>query len=71
MSRLKDARIAPEKFDLAYLRFEGGRYGVQALQEIQQSHELPADLREKAGLAKLAWADRSKQPQKILSLFRS
>ena len=34
MARLKEGRIAPEEFDLAYLRFNAGRYGRDALAEL-------------------------------------
>lgn len=34
ISRLRDGRIAPEKFDYGFLRFRSGRYGVAALAEL-------------------------------------
>jgi uncharacterized protein DUF4153 len=34
MARLRDGRIAPEKFDYDFLRFKSGRYGLAALNEL-------------------------------------
>ncbi len=37
MARLKNGKVAPKAFDFAYLRWEGGRYGLAALQELAAS----------------------------------
>ncbi len=37
MARLESGKVTPEKFDYAYLRWEGGRYGVSALTELSRS----------------------------------
>ncbi|MDB6000080.1 MAG: hypothetical protein JWP52_1779, partial [Rhizobacter sp.] len=37
MARLRDGRTPPDRFDATYLRWEGGRFGVRALQEIVAS----------------------------------
>ena len=42
VARLKDGRTAPEKFDLAYLRFKSGRYGTNALEELKTDTALAA-----------------------------
>jgi hypothetical protein len=34
MKRLERGEVAPEKFDLAFLRFDGGRFGRQALEKL-------------------------------------
>ncbi len=39
MARLKDGRIAPKDFDFHFLRWEGGRYGMEALQELAASKD--------------------------------
>jgi hypothetical protein len=36
MDRLKSGKVDPVKFDYAYLRFQGGRYGHAALEELQR-----------------------------------
>ena len=46
MARLESGKIKPEKFDIAYLRRSGGRYGKQALERLSQSKS--ALLRESA-----------------------
>lgn len=48
MQRLQSGKVAPEKFDLAFLRFHAGRYGAAALDRI--AAEVPA-LAERAKLA--------------------
>jgi hypothetical protein len=35
LARLRDGRIAPDRFDYAYLRFDGARYGKAALEELK------------------------------------
>jgi len=37
MARLESGKVTPEKFDYAYLRWEGGRYGQAALAELSRS----------------------------------
>jgi hypothetical protein len=37
MARLKNGKIAPEKFDYSYLRWHGGRYGEAALNSLAQN----------------------------------
>ena len=37
MARLNSGKITPQKFDYAYLRWEGGRYGQAALAELSRS----------------------------------
>jgi hypothetical protein len=34
MARLSDGRTAPKKFDFHFLRWQGGRYGMEALQQL-------------------------------------
>ncbi|MGH6621669.1 MAG: hypothetical protein ACREF6_19150 [Alphaproteobacteria bacterium] len=40
LARLRDGRIAPERFDFAYLRFELGKTGRNAFQEIERDKAL-------------------------------
>ena len=56
MARLAAGKIGADKFDFAYLRFEGARYGRQALAELA-SNSAPAQVRERAAAA-LAKANR-------------
>lgn len=37
MARLQSGKVTPQKFDFAYLRWEGGRYGQAALAELSRS----------------------------------
>lgn len=37
MARLESGKVTPEKFDYAYLRWDGGRYGLAALTELSRS----------------------------------
>ena len=37
MARLQKGKVTPQKFDYAYLRWEGGRYGLAALTELSRS----------------------------------
>jgi hypothetical protein len=37
LARLKAGKVAPAEFDYAYLRFEGGRYGQEALAQLRSS----------------------------------
>ncbi|MBR7777138.1 DUF4153 domain-containing protein [Undibacterium rugosum] len=36
LARLQQGKVSAEQFDYAYLRFEGGRYGRAALEQLQQ-----------------------------------
>ncbi len=54
LRRLQAGKVAPEKFDLAFLRFHAGRYGAAALDRI--AAEIPS----LAERAKLAMAAQSK-----------
>lgn len=53
MARLNEGRIAVDKFDFDYLKFEGARYGLAALEELKNRSHGPesARIREKAELA--------------------
>jgi hypothetical protein len=46
MARLESGKVAPQDFDFAYLRWEGGRYGHAALLKLSMSKD--AQLREAA-----------------------
>jgi hypothetical protein len=39
--RLNEGKITPEKFDFAFLRFKGGRYGAQALEALSRHEDGP------------------------------
>jgi hypothetical protein len=39
LARLSAGKVAPDKFDYAYLRFEGARYGKEALEKLRQSSD--------------------------------
>lgn len=41
MARLASGRISPEKFDYAYLRFDGARYGKAALEHLKTTEDGP------------------------------
>jgi len=53
LARLQQGKVSAEQFDYAYLRFEGGRYGREALGRLAQEKSLPqaALIREKAAQA--------------------
>jgi hypothetical protein len=59
MQRLESGRTAPEQFDFAFLRFDAGRYGADALERLKRKTEGPnaATIAQKATDA-LAWRDR-------------
>lgn len=52
LSRLRDGKVTADKFDYRYLRFQGGRYGREALEQMMQEKALPqsAQIREKAAI---------------------
>jgi len=47
VARLQDGRTEAEQFDLKYLRFEAGRYGTQALEELREDAGLDSAMRER------------------------
>lgn len=53
MARLNAGKVGADKFDFDYLRFEGARYGRQALERLKAGAQGPdgAAIREKAALA--------------------
>ena len=53
MARLEAGKVGADKFDFDYLRFEGARYGRQALERLKAGAQGPdaAAIREKAALA--------------------
>jgi hypothetical protein len=42
VARLRDGRTAPERFDFAFLRFDGVRYGTEALERLRNLRDGPA-----------------------------
>jgi hypothetical protein len=42
VARLREGRTAPERFDFTFLRFDGARYGTEALEQLRQLREGPA-----------------------------
>ncbi|MYM24536.1 DUF4153 domain-containing protein [Duganella sp. FT135W] len=68
MARLANGKTAAAKFDFRYLRFEGGRYGQEALEALKQRSSGPdAELlrREAAAVLALAPKDRWMLPKKF------
>ncbi|MYM66536.1 DUF4153 domain-containing protein [Pseudoduganella sp. FT55W] len=68
MARLEKGKTAAAKFDFRYLRFEGGRYGQAALEELRQRTTGPdAELlrREAAAVLAIAPKDRWMLPKKF------
>jgi len=57
IDRLKEGRIAPEEFDVTYLRFGAGRYGVNALNALKDDPAIDTALKERA-VAALARTQR-------------
>jgi len=57
IDRLKDGRTAPEAFDVNYLRFQAGRYGVAALSALKDDPAVDTALKERA-VAALARTQR-------------
>jgi Domain of unknown function (DUF4153) len=50
VDRLLSGRTAPEKFDLTFLRFGSGRYGVAALERLEADPKTPPRISEQAKL---------------------
>jgi hypothetical protein len=52
VARLRDGKVTADKFDYRYLRFEGGRYGREALEQLKLENALPEakQIREKPRL---------------------
>jgi hypothetical protein len=61
MARLRSGAVTPEKFDLLYLRDQGGRYGAAALAQLAQGPETPLRRRAQAAL------ERKRDPKAALS----
>jgi hypothetical protein len=63
VARLASGRISPEKFDYAYLRFDGARYGKAALERLKTTEDGPqaATIRRYATAA-LEQKNRYQQP---------
>jgi hypothetical protein len=62
VARLMDGRISAEAFDYKYLRFEGGRYGVEALARMQAGEFKIAGVPERAQQASALAARYSNAP---------
>lgn len=67
MARFESGKIGADRFDFAYLKFEGARYGLAALEQLKiRSHGIDAALvREKAELAlkkKNRWSSDEAMP---------
>ena len=45
VARLESGEISPDKFDFAFLRFQSGRYGRQALERLKRKEDGPDALR--------------------------
>jgi hypothetical protein len=65
VARLKSGRVTPEKFDYAYLRWSGERYGKVALERLAADQGNAQRIRDGANLALTAtsqWAARNAAP---------
>jgi hypothetical protein len=69
MARLRSGDVTPEKFDLIYLRDQGGRYGVAALAELAQGPETPLRRRAQAALARKRDPKAALSPQLLADLI--
>lgn len=67
MARLANGKTAAAKFDFRYLRFEGGRYGRAALEELTHSSGPDAALLQREAAAMLAMADKERWTQPVQS----
>jgi Domain of unknown function (DUF4153) len=65
VARLESNKTSIDQFDFAFLRFESGRYGEQALERLKTKREGPdARISKKANEA-LGWRNRGEIPQKF------
>lgn len=59
MARLEQGRVPPDKFDFAFLRFDGGRYGRAALERLEAKTGGPEAVRiAQRATEALAWKTR-------------
>jgi hypothetical protein len=63
LARLETGKVAADKFDFAYLRFQGARYGMEALERLKASAHGPgADVVKRRAAQALAQKYRWEQP---------
>jgi len=66
MNRLKDGRVAPDRFDYAFLRFDGGKTGEAALAELAASpDDRIASAARRARATKERYALADKPPEAV------
>lgn len=73
VARLEAGRIAVDRFDYGYLRWSGGRYGIEALQRLKtfETGAQAAVVRERAGAALAAARGRPHGPPPTAELVRN
>jgi Domain of unknown function (DUF4153) len=72
IARFEAGRVTPEQFDLAFLRFQSGRYGDEALKRLKEKRGSPEAERlvQRANEA-LAWRDRAQAQRQQRDAFRA
>jgi hypothetical protein len=63
LARLMSRKVAPDQFDFAYLRFEGERYGKEALAKLRQSSDQAVRTGVDAALAMSARRGRNREAE--------